>query len=106
MTRPLYDLERVAEAARAGRVVLPRRVQVDYQEIGYALDDVHDCLARLTPADYRGVFERDGIQYDVYHPRYRGPTGHVDELYVKLSERSAAILSQVVLGSFHLQRIG
>lgn len=106
MTRPHYALDRVVAAARAGRVVLGRRVQVDYQEMGYALDDVHDCLASLTPADYRGVFERDGITFDVYQPRYRGPAGPVDALYVKLSERTAAVLPQVVLVSFHLQRKG
>lgn len=106
MTGPHYALDRIVAAARAGRVVLGRRVQIDYQELGYALDDVHECLAGLTPADYRGAFEREGVTFDVYHPRFPGPTGDVDALYVKLSERSAAVLPQVVLASFHLQRRG
>lgn len=106
MSGPLYDLDRVRAAAKAGRVTFARRVQTDFQEMDYGVDDVHDCLASLSLHDYRGVFERNGVLFDVYHPRYPGPTGHVDELYVKLSERSEATLPQVVLASFHLKRQG
>ncbi len=75
--------------------------------LGYGLDDVHECLASLLPEDYRGPFEADdGTVFDVYHPRFQGPQGHLDELYVKLFERSEATLPQVVLASFHLQRKG
>lgn len=106
MTAPLYDLNRVIAAATAGRVTFVRKAQTDFQELGYGVDDVHNCIASLSPRDYRGVFERNGVKYDVYQPRYSGPTGHVDELYVKLSERPEATLPQVVLASFHLQRKG
>lgn len=83
-----------------------RRTQVDFQELGYAPDDVHRCLAALRPSDYRGVAEYNGVQFDVYHPHFPGPSGHVDELYVKLAERPQATLSQVLVVSFHLQRKG
>ncbi len=106
MSAPLYDLDRVIAAAVAGRVTFGRKVQTDFQGMDYGVDDVHSCLASLSLRDYRGVFERNGVKFDVYHPRYSGPTGHVDELYVKLSERSAATLPQIVVASFHLQRKG
>lgn len=106
MADPLYSLARVISAAKAGRVTLTRKVQVDTQELDYALEDVHNCLATLCEGDYRGVFEKEGVKFDVYHPRYKGPTGQIDELYVKLSERTNATLPQVVLASFHLKRFG
>ena len=106
MKVPLYDLERIVAAAKAGRVTITRTAQRDYQELDYGLDDVHACLASLSPSDYRGIFERDGVQLDVYRPHFSGPSGCVDELYVKLSERSKATLPQVVLASFHLPRKG
>lgn len=106
MSGPIYDLERVIAAAKSGRVTFSRTVQRDFQELDYAVQDVHDCLASLSPADFRGVFERNGVVFDVYHPKFSGPTGHIDALYVKLSERTRATLPQLVLASFHLQRKG
>lgn len=107
MTRsPLYDLDRVRSAGAAGRVTLTRIAQSNYQELGYGLSDVHECVATLEPSDYRGVAEYHGVKYDVYHPRYRGPLGRVDELYVKLRAPEETIVAQVFVSSFHLQRKG
>lgn len=107
MTSPTYALGRIVAAARAGRVVFAgRRLQIDIAQLGYTLDDVHECLATLRPEDHRGVFEADGVLFDVYLPGFHGPHGGIDELYVKLTERSEATLPQVVLASFHLQRKG
>lgn len=107
MTAPLYDLDRIHEAARCGRVTVNRTIQRDLANLGYAHDDVCRCLQALTVADYAGVFTAPdtGLQFDVYLPRF--PFGqNVDALYVKLSERPNATLPQVALGSFHLQRKG
>lgn len=104
MSAPRYDLTRVVEAAIAGHVSYARRVQIDFQELGYSFADVCQCIASLTVEDYRGSVVYDGVELDVYHPRFSGPEGQVDELYVKLFERSRATVPQVVLGSFHLPR--
>lgn len=103
---PLYPLRLVREAAKKGRVSLSRKAQRDYQELGYALEDVHACVADLHDTEYRGVAEYNGIQYDVYHPRFKAPSGYVDELYVKLSGNERATLPQITIVSFHLQRKG
>ena len=103
MTATLYDLDRVHEAARSHRVFMNRTIQRDVANLGYDFNDVCRCLEELTIADYSGVYERDGLQFDVYKPRFAHGPG-VDALYVKLSERSNATLPQVALGSFHLQR--
>lgn len=103
---PLYDLDLVRAAAEKGHVFLTRNAQRDYQELGYDLDDVHDCLANLRISDHRGVVEIRGIRYDVYHPNYRGPGGVVDELYVKLNANERATVPQIAIASFHLQRKG
>lgn len=101
---PLYDLDQVREAGATGKVVLSRNAQRDYQEMGYELADVHQCIASLQLSDYRGVREYNDVEYDVYHARYRGPTGHHDELYVKLRAPAQATVAQVALTSFHLHR--
>ncbi|WP_414649323.1 type II toxin-antitoxin system MqsR family toxin [Dyella sp.] len=103
---PIYDLDRVKVAGARGNLVLTRQVQRDYQELGYGLSDVHECVASLELSDYRGVAEYGGVKYDVYHPRYRGPSGCVDELYVKLAARAEATVPQAAIASFHLQRKG
>lgn len=85
--------------------MLSRTAQRDYQEMQYGLADVHHCIAKLELADYRGVAEYNGVKYDVYHPRHRGPEGQVDELYVKLSVPTRATVPQVSVTSFHLKRM-
>lgn len=110
MSAPLYDLDRIHEAARFRRVTWTRTVQRDVTNLGYGFNDVCECLEALTPADYAGPYVAtapDGskTEFDVYKPCFPHSRG-IDALYVKLSERSNATLSQVALGSFHLQRIG
>lgn len=85
-------------------MALLRGAQRDYQELGYGLADVHHCIADLTLGDFHHSVDIEGVQYDVYYPRYRGPNGPKDELYVKLAERSGTTVPQVVVASFHLQR--
>lgn len=107
MTRsPIYDLGRVRAAGTSGKVTLSRTAQRDYQELGYGLADVHDCIANLHLSDYAGVATYNGVDYDVYHPRHRGPAGQVDELYVKLISPTNTTVAQVSVSSFHLQRKG
>ncbi|EMR4108524.1 type II toxin-antitoxin system MqsR family toxin [Stenotrophomonas sepilia] len=110
MSAPLYELDRIHEAARCRRVTMNRTVQRDVTNLGYGFNDVCECLEALTPADYAGRYVASGpdgseIQFDVYKPCFPHSRG-IDALYVKLSERSNATLSQVALGSFHLQRKG
>lgn len=102
--RPLYDLEQVRRAGATGKVTLTRAAQRDYQEMDYGLADVHDCIANLQLSDYSGVKEYNGVEFDVYLPRHRGPSGHHDELYVKLRTPAQTTVAQVFVTSFHLQR--
>lgn len=91
-------------AGATGKVTLSRTAQRDYVEMEYELADVHECIANLELSDYRGVKEYNGVEYDVYHPRHRGPSGHHDELYVKLRTPTQTTVAQVAVTSFHLQR--
>lgn len=102
--RPLYDLSQVRLAGAAGKVTFTRTAQRDYQEMEYGLADVHACIASLELSDYHGVKEYNGVRYDVYCPRHRGPSGRYDELYVKLRTPTQTTVAQVLVTSFHLQR--
>ena len=74
--------------------------------MGYELEHVHDCLAKLTLSDYRGVAIYAGVQFDVYHPKYAAAAGPIDEIYVKLSSNERTTVPQITVVSFHLKRQG
>jgi len=83
---------------------MSRQVQLDLQTLGYSHAALCECLAALKPGDYRGRRDYgDGLEYDVYHPHFAGPSGFIDELYVKLCFRTNPV-EQIFLRSFHLQR--
>jgi hypothetical protein len=101
---PLFDLERIREAGRLGKVGLQRTPQRDIQELGYSLDDVHRCIATLRSEDFhKSEAYEDHCECDVYLRGFLGPRGSVDDLYIKLRIPPTSI-PQVVLISFHLQR--
>jgi hypothetical protein len=93
----------VVAHAKKGKVAMTRTVQNDAQSLGYSSPDVHACIAALVPADFSKTVDYEGCKYDVYLPRYRGPSGAIDALYVKLSKPETTV-GQVVLMRFHLQR--
>jgi hypothetical protein len=101
---PLFELERVREAGRLGKVGLQRTAQRDIQELGYSLDDVHHCIATLRAEDFHKTEAYgDHLECDVYLRGFPGTSGAFDDLYIKLRIPPTSI-PQVLVVSFHLQR--
>jgi hypothetical protein len=101
---PLFDLERVREAGRLGKVGLQRTAQRDIQELGYSLEDVNRCIETLRPEDFhKSEAYGDHLECDVYLRGFQGSPGGFDDLYIKLRIPPTSI-PQVLLMSFHLQR--
>ena len=101
---PLFDLEQVREAARLGRVGYLRQPQRQIVELGYSLEDVHECLATLQSRDFHHSERYEHhCECDVYLRGYAGPCGMIDDLYIKLRIPPSRV-PQVLLVSFHLQR--
>jgi len=100
--RPEYSLDRVRELAREGRVSYgSSRVTRHVENLEYAPEDVHRCLACLEPSHYRGSvrYEGTGPWLDEYLITFIGPRGCTDDLYIKLKLNRDCIL--IVLASFH-----
>jgi len=103
--RPEYSLNRVRELAGAGAVHYgSQRVFVDTENLGYAPVDVHQCLASLEPSHFRKSIRYASLNFwwDVYLVTYDSPSGHRDDLYIKLKLDRDCIT--VVVGSFHKER--
>ena len=96
-----YSLNRIRELAEQGQVdYMFRRVTRHVENLGYSPDDVHKCLSCLGEENYRGTVRYDGkLWLDEYLISYIGPTGHTDELYIKLKLNRDCIVIQ--LASFH-----
>lgn len=97
-----YDLHRVHElAGRECVVYVNRDVQRDTDKYGYDFDEVCRCLAQLKAADFRhsGCYEDRAVWLDVYVVRYQAPSGHIDELYIKLSLSKTCLVVNIF--SFH-----
>ncbi len=102
-----FDLARIVELALAGKVVyVNSSVLRDTENLGYSPDDVHQCLASLTAGDFAcGEAYGSGPTkwHDVYKiSRYPSPTGHRDDLYIKLQINKNCVT--VLLYSFHRNR--
>lgn len=101
-----YALERIVELAQGGHVLYASRtVFVDTEDYGYAPQDVHQCLAGLTPSDFSHseTYEAGSGWHDVFKLRgYSSPSGYRDDLYIKLKLNAACIV--IVLCSFHPDR--
>lgn len=104
---PLYDLDDVRAAARMQRIEYrSRRAMLDTANLGYELDDVCNCLLRLTLKDFHKSHEYEsGPGDDAYllkAPRPGSEGTEIDELYIKFRLLGEHVV--VDLGSFHLQR--
>ena len=83
---PRYDLHQVHSLAVLQKVYMTWSAVRDATNLGYELDDVCRCLEELKSNDFRHSGRYDGPRwYDVYRGRFTSPTGHVDDLYIKLS---------------------
>jgi len=104
-SRAEYSLNRVRELASNGAVRYgSNRVFLDTENLEYAPSDVHQCLACLEQRNYRGSVRYAGQRFwwDEYLITYVSPSGHQDDLYIKLKLDRDCIT--VVLGSFHEER--
>ena len=99
--RKEYSLDRIRELAERGDVIyLSSRVGRDVENLNYSPDDVHKCLSCLKEENYRGTVRYDGRPWlDEYLISYTGPTGHTDDLYIKLKLNHDCVVIQ--LASFH-----
>jgi motility quorum-sensing regulator/GCU-specific mRNA interferase toxin len=100
---PEYSLERVRTLAKDGSVYFgSRKVQRDIANLSYAPEDVHKCLQTLNECHFHRAerYAARGPWFDVYLISYAGPSGAIDDLYVKLKLDRDCIV--VILASFHL----
>ena len=99
---PEYSLVRIHELAEAGEWAYgSRRVARHIENLGYSPDDVGACLVSLREAHYRGTvrYENAPVWLDEYLISFKGPSGHVDDLYIKLKLNRDGLL--ILLASFH-----
>lgn len=98
-------MDRIKELARGGRVrYASRTVQRDVENLEYAPEDVHQCLEALDSRLFSHAerYSEKEPWLDVYHISFRGPTGHLDPLYIKLKLNRDCVV--VILHSFHRER--
>lgn len=102
---PYYDLDKDRKAAQ--RLDIEYRgwkVRLDIANLGYELNDVADCIERLTAKNYyKTLTYKDGQIDDVYKCIYQKDNEDEvfkDELYIKLSLYDDCL--SISLGSFHL----
>lgn len=96
-----YSLDRIRELAERGAVMyMSSRVTKYVENLDYSPDDVHMCLSCLQDENYRGTVRYNGRSWlDEYLISYIGPTGHTDDLYIKLKLDRDCVVIQ--LASFH-----
>ncbi|EGQ9837187.1 TPA: type II toxin-antitoxin system MqsR family toxin [Vibrio vulnificus] len=100
-----YSLEDVKRAAQQLNIEYRgRKVYRDAANLGYEIQDVADCLCRLTERDFKKTHYREvGLPDDEYICRYTKVVDdeeRVDELYVKFCLIEDCLV--VDLASFHL----
>ena len=104
-TYPTYALEQIQRLAGTRDVGYgTRKAQVDAQNLSYTIEDICECLQALSTNHFHHSEKYPGfpIWHDVYLISYSGPSGCIDELYVKLKLSKDCVL--VTLTSFHLQQ--
>lgn len=100
--KPVCSLSRIHELAAQQAVHYgSSRVQNHTDNLGYSLEAVCECLARLAPENFHHAerYSPTGLWLDVYLVTYRGPTGHDDPLYIKLKLDRDCLC--IILCSFH-----
>lgn len=103
--RPEYSLERIRALAAQGCVQYAgTRVEGDVMNLGYAPEDVHQCLQVLDGCHFHEAVRYPTTRHwlDVYRIRYPRPDGGVDPLYIKLKLNRDCVV--IVLQSFHRDR--
>jgi len=101
---PFYSLETIRQMAQdEGRIFLSRIAQRDSSNLGYSIKDIAACIRELKASNFLNTQNYNRIVMDAYKISYEGPSGHCDELYIKLKLTSdhKVVIS---VGSFHLSR--
>jgi hypothetical protein len=97
-----YDLKQIhALAAACAVVYVNPDVQRDTEKFGYDFDEVCSCLVQLAAEDFKhsGRYANRDLWYDVYTVKYQAPSGHIDDLYIKLTLGKGCLVVNVF--SFH-----
>ena len=103
---PVYDLEKVKQAALAYKIEYRgRKVQRDVANLGYQLRDVVQCLAQLQESDFSKSIDYGSGQaiddvYIVTYPKPNSENIEFDRLYIKFCLINGRLI--VELASFHL----
>ena len=85
-------------------MILRRGAQRDSLNLRYYQEDINACLLELTEENfhktetYKNQHARSKT-CDIYLIKHKGPSGQVDDLYVKFT-----FTGWIVVHSFHLQR--
>lgn len=100
-----YALATVRQLAAQGCVAYANeKVEHQIEDLGYTPEAVCNCLRSLEERDFHQSVKYPDRNYwlDIYLIRYRGPTGHVDDLYVKFKLANGCVV--IMLESFHRER--
>jgi hypothetical protein len=103
---PVYDLEKVKQAALAYKIEYRgRKVQRDVANLGYQFRDVAQCLAQLRESDFsKSIDYGNGQNFDdvyiITYPKPNSENLEFDLLDVKFCLTDGSLI--IELASFHL----
>ncbi len=99
---PTYSLDVIHQMAREpDKIFLSRLAQRDSLNLGYGMTDIVGCIGALQPSNFLNTQNYNGIILDAYRILYSGPSGNVDDLYIKLRLTADQRLA-ISITSFHL----
>jgi len=101
-----YNLDSIRKAAAQKSIRYGRKVSNDIANLDYTLEDVLDCICKLTEADFEKLFFYSDTKtiLDGYRTKYQRKEQPLDELYIKLRllDDGEIRIDTIYLGSFHL----
>jgi hypothetical protein len=101
---PNYSLATIHKIAQnEERIFLSRRARTDSLNLGYGMSEVAACIRALKTSDFFNTQNYNGIIMDAYRIFYQGPSGKIDDLYLKLRLTPDNRLA-ISISSFHLSR--
>lgn len=99
---PHYNLSFVKALAEANEiVVLDKATTNAFNEYGFLLPNIVDCILEIRECDFYKAYEYSGIPHDAYKTRALSLQSHTHkDLYIKFK-----VTKKVVVVSFHTNTI-